>query len=196
MAMNSPCSNCETSPMSRHRKDFDQFAPQEVRRRFRDQRSCQRARTQWSVAREVHQLVLHSSTGKDLRVSLRRSFDDHLFRAANSGHVLRERRTFDDDAQSLEAITDFDWVAELIDHVGRFCPFAWREDEGVRGVIFRSSSNFECAFEILFGFAGVPHDDVGRNRKIGNSGTGRYEFFEVTLRGVAAMHQGEHSVAT
>ena len=143
----------------------------------------------------MHQLVLRSSAGEDLGVSLRRSFHDHFFGAADSSHVLRERRTFDDDAQSLKAIADFDGVAELIDHVGRFCPFTWRKDEGVRGVVFRGSSNFECAFEILFGFAGVTHDDVGRDRKIGNSGTSGNEFFEITLCGVPAMHQREHPIA-
>jgi hypothetical protein len=92
--------------MSRHRKHFNQLATQEVRRRFGDQRSCQSARAQWSVTREVHQLILRSSAGEDLGISLRRPFHDHLFRAADAGHVLGERRTFDHDAQSLEAIVE------------------------------------------------------------------------------------------
>ena len=80
-------------------------------------------------------------------------------------------------------------------HVRRPRPGTGREDEGVRAVVPGLGAHRQRVLEVLLRLAREPHDDVGRHRQVGDGRTRRTESLQVPLRGVAASHGTQHTVA-
>lgn len=144
----------------------------------------------------MHQLVLCCTTAQHLGVALGWPFDDDRLCASDSSPMFGQRGSFNNDSQSFKPIADYRRITELIDKFSGFGSLSRRKDEGVGRVVFGRSGDLKGLFEIRIGFTGITHDDVGGHRKVVNPVASGFEFLEVAIGGVPAMHQRENAVTT
>ena len=68
----------------------------------------------------MDQLVLAGTPADHVRVAFTRAFDQHFFDTTNARLVLQQRRTLDDNAQTLEPLARHGGFDEVGLHVGGF----------------------------------------------------------------------------
>ena len=142
----------------------------------------------------MHQLVLSSATGGEFRVFLAHAFDHDFFGATDAGAVLQHRRAIKHHLETLVSLTDHLRVAELVGHFGGCSAFARREDKCVGRVELGGNGNFHSRGEVGFGLARESDDHIGGHGKIADGGARLRESLEIPLRGIAAVHGGQHRV--
>src|SRR5438552_11232501 len=133
-------------------------------------RACDRDRNELAgsgVAAEVDGRVSARPAAQELRLRAARAFDEHLLDHPDAPRVLFRGDPLHDVDELLDALA-LHVVRHLIRHRGRLGPGARRVDEGESTVEADLLDDLERLAEVVLGLTGEAHDDVRREREVGD----------------------------